>query len=218
MTTRFFLVVFILSAIVQLLASLFNWSLADDVSKCMLLPSLCGYYVTSRGRSVVFVTALFFCWVGDVLLIFDREVFFLGGLVAFLTGHLLYILSYRQHRYAEGGAGLLPTQKVRFSLPIVLAGTGLFVVLSPGLGGLTLPVLIYSIVIVVMVMTAIFRYGYTSSESFWMVFAGAILFMVSDSLLALNKFLSPVPLAGFWIMLTYMAAQFLIVDGIRKHL
>ena len=219
MNAKGFLIVFVLAAVVQLLASLAGWTLVDDISKCMLLPALCGYYVASGSRSIVFVGALFFCWVGDVLLIFQQreEMFFIGGLAAFLAGHVLYIVAYRQHRSEDRTFELLNTQKIRFALPVLLAATGLFTVLLPMLGGLTVPVLLYTIVIALMVMNAIFRYGRTNPSSFWLVFGGALLFMVSDSILALNKFLSPIPLAGFWIMLTYLSAQFLIVEGIRRH-
>ena len=103
------------------------------------------------------------------------------------------------------------------SFPIVLAGTGLITVLFPTLGPLKIPVLVYSLVLVGMVMTALFRYGRTSPESFWKVFMGAVLFMTSDSLLAINKFYTPLPYAGLLIMLTYISAQYLIVEGIVKH-
>jgi uncharacterized membrane protein YhhN len=219
MSKKIFLIAFIVAAIVQLLAILGGWSQAGDISKCLLLPALCGYYVASGSRSIVFVGALFFCWVGDVLLIFQQrdEMFFMGGLAAFLTGHVLYIVAYRQHRSEDRSLELLNTQKVRFALPVLLAATGLFTVLLPMLGGLAVPVLLYTIVIALMVMNAIFRYGRTNASSFWLVFGGALLFMVSDSILALNKFLSPLPLAGFWIMMTYIGAQLMIVAGIRKH-
>ena len=65
-----------------------------------------------------------------------------------------------------------------------------------------------------MVLNALFRYGRTTSASFWMVFFGALLFMASDSLLAVNKFMMPIYHAHIWIMLTYISAQFLIVDGL----
>jgi uncharacterized membrane protein YhhN len=142
---------------------------------------------------------------------------FVFGLSAFLMGHVMYILSYRQHRWEDASRGLLVTQMIRFSLPVVLAGTGLVVVLFPALGGMQIPVLVYAIVIVVMVMTALFRYGRTNSSSFWLIFGGALLFMASDSVLAINKFLSIVPNAELWIMTTYMTAQFMIVAGTVRH-
>jgi uncharacterized membrane protein YhhN len=70
-----------------------------------------------------------------------------------------------------------------------------------------------------MAMQALFRYGYTSAPSFaFWCFAGAISFMISDSLLAINKFMQPLAIyAGLAIMLTYLLAQYLIVEGVLKH-
>jgi uncharacterized membrane protein YhhN len=108
-------------------------------------------------------------------------------------------------------------QRVRLAFPIVLAGTGLVVILYSKLGDLQIPVIVYAAVITTMVLTALFRYGRTSNSSFWQVFIGAVLFMISDSILAINKFLDPITNAGLYIMITYVAAQFLIVHGILKH-
>ena len=164
--------------------------------------------------------ALITCWLGDVALMFVglKATWFMTGLVLFLAGHIFYIITYRQHRSESDERELLPVQKIRFALPIVLAGTGLVVVLFPMLtGGLQLPVIIYATAITVMVMTAIFRFGRTNNKSYWLVLTGALLFMVSDSILAINKFLGAIEMGGVLIMLTYIAAQFLIVEGLRKH-
>jgi uncharacterized membrane protein YhhN len=211
-----FLVLFFSAAVLQLVAGLMDWKVAHDVSKVLLLPSLVGYYLKKTAvRSAAFLAALLFCWLGDLLLLSSNM--FVFGLAAFLIGHLLYFISYRQHQWEDRSGELLVPQKIRFSLPIVLAGTGLVVVLFPTLGSLQIPVLVYGVVIVLMVMTALFRYGRTTSESFWLVFAGAALFMISDGILSVNRFLTPVPYPSFWIMLTYMSAQFMIVRGIVLH-
>jgi uncharacterized membrane protein YhhN len=216
MSKRFFLVCFIVAAAVHLAAGFLNWTLAEEISKCLLLPALAGYYLSKTlVRSTAFLGALLFCWLGDVILIWPSM--FIGGVAAFLVGHALYIIAYRQHRGEDRSGELLPTQKMRFSLPIILAGTGLIVVLFPGLGSMKLPLVLYGITIVVMVMTALFRYGRTTPDSFWLVFVGAVLFMISDSILAINKFLLPVCYASFWIMVTYMTAQLMIVVGIVRH-
>ena len=77
--------------------------------------------------------------------------------------------------------------------------------------------MVYALVLIVMVLNSVFRYGRTSNVSFSLVFLGSILFMFSDSVLAINKFLKPVPAAGFWIMSTYILAQFLIIHGLVRH-
>ncbi len=215
---RLFIYLFIAASGLELGGLLFNIPVTNTIAKPLIVLALIGYYLTSTSqRSIVFLTGLLFCWAGDVLLMLDGELFFILGLVAFLLGHVFYILAYRQHSYADATEELLNTQKIRFSLPIVLAGTGLVVVLQPKLGVLQVPVMIYAVVIIIMVMNALFRFGKTSSASFWMVFGGALVFQVSDSLLAINKFHSAIPMGNFWIMLTYIGAQYLIVRGIVAH-
>ena len=180
--------------------------------------TLMSYYLFSVSeRNYFFLIAMAFCWLGDVLLMFQGdERFFIGGLVAFLSGHVLYVFSYRQMREPEG-LGLLGPQKIRFSFPIILAGTGLVVVLLPHLGELKIPVMIYALVLTIMVLQALFRFGFTSKRSFTLIFVGALFFMISDSALAINKFMHPLPMASLLIMSTYMTAQFLIVEGAIAH-
>ena len=211
------LLVFGTLAVANLIAATFNLALLNFITKPLLVPALAVYYlVATSQRSYLFLTALFFCWLGDILLMLQRdELFFIAGLVAFLTGHVLYIICYRNFRSA--GTGLTGPQQIRFSLPIILAGTGLVTILFPHLGGLQIPVLVYALVITVMAMQALFRYGYTNSKSFVLVFVGALSFMISDSLLAINKFMQPLPLAGLAVMLTYLLAQYLIVEGVVRH-
>ena len=214
------LCLFVIVSAVELLAVAFHWPILIAVAKPCIMLSLIGYYVAGFSkRSSAFILALLFCWTGDVLLLFQakEEMFFIFGLVAFLIAHALYIVAYRQLQWPDRKHELMPTQKMRFSFPIVLAGTGLIVVLFPILGDLQIPVLVYALVLMLMVMTALFRYGRTPILSFWMIFTGASLFMISDSLLAINKFYAPIPYGGFFVMLTYCAAQYLIVEGTLRH-
>ena len=220
---RFFIYLFISVSCLELGGLLFSILVFTTIAKPLIVLTLVGYYIVSTSqRSIIFLAGLLFCLAGDVLLMFqsENEVIFILGLISFLIGHILYIITYRQHRseeVKEGKVELLSTQKIRFSLPIILAGTGLVVILFPLLGDLKMAVLVYAIVIIIMVMNALFRYSRTSSASFWMVMGGALLFQLSDSLLAINKFHSTFPFSNFWIMLTYIAAQGLIVRGIVAH-
>jgi uncharacterized membrane protein YhhN len=212
------LYVVVLVFVAELIAVTLNLATLNFVVKPLIMTSLAAYYlVSTKPRSTLFLIAMLFCWVGDVLLLFKPELFFMAGLVAFLTGHILYILCYQRMRFSESKNALLGPQKVRFALPIALAGTGLVVVLYPVLGDLRIPVMIYALVITIMALQALFRFGYTTNKSFVLVFIGAILFMISDSLLAINKFLMPIQFASFYIMATYMVAQYLIVEGVIAH-
>lgn len=165
------------------------------------------------------VLALIFSWGGDVLLMYQpkHELYFIFGLASFLIAHLFYIFAYRQFRSEDTSNALLGVQRFRYSFPVILAGTGLITVLYNHLGDLKIPVVIYALVLVLMVLNALFRFGRTGLASFSMVFFGATLFMISDSLIAINKFLMPVAYSGFWVMITYITAQYLIVEGLLKH-
>ena len=213
------LILFFLVAVAELIAVTFNIALIQTIAKPLIMITLMSYYLLSVSeRNNFFVVALVFCWIGDVLLMFQGdEMFFIYGLVAFLSGHVLYVFSYKQMRDPESVHGLLSTQKFRFSFPIILAGTGLVVVLLPHLGELKIPVMIYALVITIMVLQALFRFGFTSKRSFTLIFVGALFFMISDSALAINKFMKPLPMASLLIMVTYMTAQYLIVEGAIAH-
>lgn len=192
------------------------------VFKPLIMVVLGMYYYTKSNNAQIsraVVAAIIFSWVGDVSLMFQGkgEGYFIAGLGAFLIAHVGYVMAYYQHIEKKEGAGLHGIQKFRFSLPIVLAGTGLITILYAHLGALKIPVTLYAIVLMVMTLQALFRYGYTNTISFWFVFVGALLFMISDSMIAVNKFLASFELAGLAIMATYMLAQFLIIRGLIFH-
>jgi len=216
-----FIIPYVITAIVNLAGDITNIAILSDISKPLLIPFLGGYYMAGKSiyRSKPLLIALFFCWIGDVSLMFVglNSNWFMIGLAAFLVAHIFYIITYRQHRWESKENELLVPQKIRFSLPVVLAGTGLVVVLYPVLGTLQVPVMIYATALIVMVMNAIFRFGRTTPRSYWMTLAGAVLFMVSDGILAINKFMGTIEMGGVYIMLTYIVAQFLIVEGLRSH-
>ena len=215
---RFPFLIFAFASSLEIGSYIFSWKEIHWIAKPLIVLGLMGhYYFHSNRRSSIFIWALAFCWVGDVLLLFQGDSFFMGGLIGFLIGHVLYILCYRQFQFADKTKELLGPQKVRFSLPIVLYGTGLMVILFPVLGDLKIPVMIYALVLMLMVLNALFRYGKTSMRSFLFIFFGAVLFMVSDSMLAINRFLQPFAEAGVLVMMTYCAAQFLIVEGALTH-
>lgn len=64
---------------------------------------------------------------------------------------------------------------------------------------------------------ALNRYGNGHPISFSLVFSGSLFFVVSDTLIAVNRFLVTTPYAGLFVMATYIAAQFLIMKGILKQ-
>lgn len=136
---------------------------------------------------------------GDVSLAFKGEKFFLGGLVFFLLAHIVYVVTFSMDR---------PYTLERWYALAALAflAIGMAVLLFPKLGAMKAPVLVYVSVILCMGVFASLRTGLNP----WLLLGGATLFMLSDSVIALDKFLKPVPGAQYIIMTTYYAGQFLI--------
>lgn len=175
--------------------------------------------VKSRFTNKV-IFGLFFSLLGDVSLLFTslNSYYFLIGLTAFLIAHLCYISAF----YLDS-TNTIPVAR-RHMTPIFLVfGFSCFVFyfnLLPYLGKLSIPVLVYAIIITLMAITAALRFGKTSWHSFSLILIGSIMFILSDSLLAYNKFVVNFELASLLVMVTYMIAQFLIVMGTvdRKYI
>ncbi|MDX1365389.1 MAG: lysoplasmalogenase [Arenibacter latericius] len=155
--------------------------------------------------------ALCFSLVGDIMLLYeDRSpIFFMLGLSAFLLAHISYsivFISQRNLKFTKE-YWIMVTALVSF-------GVALFLMVMKNLGDFMIPVIIYIMVILVMAITSSNRMGMVSRKSFVLVLIGALFFILSDSILAINKFNFPVPLSHFWIMSTYAISQYLIVNGL----
>lgn len=146
---------------------------------------------------------------GDVFLMLDG--LFVPGLLAFLLAHLAYIVLFRQ------GARWWPVRPVlagclayaALMMAVLWAGG-----LPPGLRG---PVAVYALVIALMAAQAIGCAWLQRDRASLLVAAGAIAFVISDTLLALNRFVSPMPASAVWVLGTYYAAQCLIIGGTLRR-
>lgn len=187
-------------------ALLANVPLAATLTKPLLVPCLIGLVWldnrTARGHGII-LAALFFSWLGDVLLMLPDEDFFVGGLVAFLSAHIFYIWIFSR------GATLHSLRILPF---LMYAG---LLMAGPLYGKLpeNLQIPVYSYVAVITLMGIVASLRDTQRPGYELVLIGSILFILSDSFLALNKFSTPLPLVGFWVMLTYGLAQYFIVKG-----
>lgn len=161
---------------------------------------------TGRGGrfTVLLLAALSASLAGDVLLMLAPR-FFVPGLVAFLLAHLAYIALFSL------GVGLMPRRgPLQLTLAIGVAMYG-FLWLGGLPATLRLPVGVYVLVIACMAAQALGRAAVLGDAPARWVAAGSCLFMVSDALLATNRFVWPLPLASLWVLSSYYAAQILIV-------
>ena len=209
-------VLFLIIACADLFAVGLQWRAAEMVVKPLIVPSVILIYLADGPiRSRLLITALALCWAGDLFLLADDQLIY--GLASFLFAHLVFIVVYMQHRDKSLGNGLDRIRKMRMAVPVLLAGTGLAAMLYPAAGDLRIPVMAYAAALTAMVLTAIGRFARTSTASFWRVTCGAVLFMASDSILAINKFLQPVSVAPVLIMSTYCGALYFIAAGLSRH-
>jgi uncharacterized membrane protein YhhN len=142
---------------------------------------------------------------GDVFLMVPG--YFIPGLVSFLCAHLAYIALFKR------GQPWFPS-RVALLVPLGFAGVMYAVLWFGGLpAGLRGPVAAYVLVIALMAAQAIGRAMVLKHRGALWVALGAGFFMLSDTLLALNKFVTPLPLAPLWVLATYYTAQVLIVRG-----
>jgi len=190
------------------------------ITKPLLMPLLIIFFVfqTKDFLSPLkkwIVLALVFSWAGDVLLMFEstNSNFFISGLVAFLIAHIFYILFYENVIRKEG-----LKKNYWWFLPVIIYYISLIYILSPNLGDMKLPVRIYGIVISYMLIQALQTGRIKDLGAATLMIAGAVLFITSDSILAINKFYESFEYAGIAIMLTYGIAQLLITLGAVRYI
>lgn len=156
------------------------------------------------------VAGLILSTFGDMFLSLDRDRLFVAGLGSFLMAHIAYTIAF---------FGLVPMpfepniQEIAGSALIALAGGALFVWFSSNLGRLMVPVAFYHLAIAVMAIAAVLA----DLDGTW-VLAGALFFMLSDAMIAIEKFKKPFPGVGHGIWSTYYFAQYLICFGMLDQL
>lgn len=191
------------------------------IAKPLLIPALILLLLYSKSNipnKNLLLTGLFFSWLGDVFLLFEYKhaLFFIFGLVSFLTTHIFYVVYFLKIR--SGNPSLLKKQPVLLAL-VLAYGITLVWQLYPRLGDLKIPVMVYAAVICSMLVCSLHVFFKVNKKAAVFYLLGASFFVLSDSLLAINKFYAqhpanqPFAYAGVLIMLTYCTAQFFIVSG-----
>lgn len=200
----------------------FGWKRYQSFTKLAVMAALLAWFTQVGGWNgplLWFGLGLVFGFAGDLLLELPQR-FFLAGLVAFLGGHVSYIIGFLMTGFYLGETGLI------FGLPFLAVCIWIFRQLLRGIrrkpenAGYTLPVVAYGIVLSGMVFCA----GLTLADPQWPIASafccalGGILFLLSDSILALKKFVRPVLHGDLIVMVTYYLAQFLIAMGVLLRL
>lgn len=166
------------------------------------------YLVAVKKPNFWYVSALFFSFWGDVLLLF-KEQYFVFGLASFLIAHILYI------KLTAGFIKKVKSRKIILaSIPFVAFFCALLYLIIDNLGEMKIAVIVYGIVISAFGVVSFLNYlQEKSTENLWL-FLGTIIFIISDTLIALHKFHEPKEFHTVTIMLTYIVAQYLICKAI----
>jgi uncharacterized membrane protein YhhN len=218
----------------QILAAVYFFALAVEIfanltgnlrlqyfSKPLLMLVLIFYFVagTKRLASIKYliVFALAFSWLGDVLLLLDKRTksFFIYGLTAFLIAHIFYIFYFLKIRRLNKPEKL---PNLLIFLGIAAYTLALFGFVAPHVKDLLVPVAVYALVISTMLCASLAAFDLKNQSFGKISVAGTLLFIVSDSILAVNRFAAPFEYAPVFVMLTYAFAQLLITEGSLRNL
>ncbi|NOT39744.1 MAG: lysoplasmalogenase [Alphaproteobacteria bacterium] len=151
---------------------------------------------------LLLAVALALSALGDFFLALkDQRRFFVPGLASFLAAHVAYLIAFLPHASRPDGVALAAIAAVLAAAALLLAR------IAPHLGSLRVPVFAYFAVIMAMVAAAL------SIREAWILSAGAAVFALSDSLIAVRKFAAPFALINEAVWITYVAAQFMIAAG-----
>lgn len=196
---------FLIVVVLHLYGLVFTHTALTFYTKPFLMISLVIMYLTStKSPSFWYVSALFFSFWGDVLLLFKASLF-VYGLGSFLLAHVLFI------KITVGFIPKFSPKKVLISsFPFVFFLFGLLYLIQDNLEEMFLPVVVYGITISSFGAVALLNYIHQkTTENLWL-FLGALFFIVSDGLIAIQQFYRPQETYSVSIMITYILAQYLI--------
>lgn len=201
-------ILFLIVVFLHIAGVMFNEELAFLSKPFLMISLVLVYMVSVKKPNFWFVSALFFSFWGDVLLLF-KEQFFVFGLGSFLLAHILYI------KITSKFIKKISLQKViLICLPFLVFLISLIFLINENLGEMKIPVIIYGIVISSFGAVSLLNYNQEKSTTNLWLFLGAVIFIISDSLIAINRFYKPKEMYQVCIMITYIVAQYLICKAV----
>ena len=203
--TKGLTILFFIVSILDIIGVALNNSLMQTIFKPMIILSLIAlYYFSVEKKNNWYLIALGFSFLGDILLM-DKNNLFLYGIAAFLVTQILYIIIIVRQMQKPSNF-----HKYLYAFLYVNYVVYLLTLLKPNLLDLFYPVLVYGIAISVFGLVATLNYVSKRTRPALYLMLGAMLFIASDSMIALHKFHEPKIFYPVAIMITYVSAQYLI--------
>ncbi|WCC44076.1 lysoplasmalogenase [Tenacibaculum finnmarkense] len=205
-------IIFLIIVILDVYAVITQHKSLEIICKPLLMTSLVIVYLVSLKKgekaNLRLVSALFFSFWGDVFLL-DKTNYFVFGLGSFLVAHIMYIKMTANFLKKTAVIQILKSAVIFVALFVTI-----FLLIKDNLGEMLVPVLVYGTAISGFGTCALLNYQQEKSTENTVLLLGAILFIASDSGIALNNFYSPTHFFDIAIIILYVLAQFLIVKAI----
>lgn len=224
MKKSLFIILFIFSVVGVFAGIVTQLKWLDYLCKPLIMISIGGYFIQKSknldNKIVRFALfAFLFSLFGDILLMFAGEgmIFFMLGLGSFLIAQIGYIFLFRHTLIISKNQSYIRKHPFLLMGYLIFGGIVYYVLFNQLDIVLKIAVFVYMVAILSMSAMALNHFRSVNSASFNIVLAGSVLFVISDTLIAFDKFLTPIPNDRLLVMSTYMAAQFLIMKGILKQ-
>lgn len=200
------LFVFALVSLLDIAGILFQIPVLILIFKPLVLLSLMLLYVVTATKiNKIYILALVCSFFGDVFLMYEGDVYFMIGLASFLIAHIVFI-KIIVNRLQKSDFSRI----IKAIIPFAMLFFGIIYFLKDDLNELFIPVVIYGFTISTFGVVAMLDYINTKTDQSFLMFVGAVIFISSDSILAVNKFYNTTEVFEVFIMSTYIVAQFLI--------
>jgi len=206
------LIVFVLFCLIDFYGIYLEKQLMVNFAKPMLMITLFWYYYSNTKQlNKYFILGLFFSFLGDLLLLGTGEVYFIFGLLFFLIAHVFYIIMVFR---------VIQASKIKdfiiAGVPFLLLFLVLMNFLYTGLGAMKIPVIIYAMTISFFGIVSLLLYLQSKTKISLLLLVGVLIFISSDTILALNLFYKTQSFYPLLIMMTYVLAQYLICRFVLK--
>ncbi len=176
------------------------------------MPVLLLFYVLNAEQySVVIILALFLAFLGDFFLMWHKKQWsFLSGLLSFFVMQIFYVIFILGHQIHLASLGF---EAWVMMLVYLMLGAFIFILLYRFLQNLKIPVIFYILALLSVSYFCFLTVMEHKNEIAFVQYIGSLLFIVSDTILALDNFRKPIRYAGIYIMLTYIVAQIFLLSG-----
>jgi uncharacterized membrane protein YhhN len=208
----FLFVVFLYASVGTLIGSGFDKRKWIFYAKPFIMPVLVAYYLlNTQPAHPIIIIAMLCAFLGDFFLMwYEKRTYFLSGLLSFFVMQILYIAFINNNQLA---GSILSVPNIIMACMYLLLGTIIFSLLVKHLSNLMIPVIFYILLLLSVSYFCFLNVMEHKTEIAFVQYAGSLLFLISDTLLAFDSFRKPIRFGGIYIMISYIVAQLFLLAG-----